>query len=44
MVEGAAAHLALAESIASGDADAAMQGADRLTAYLERFAQRVIDA
>jgi DNA-binding GntR family transcriptional regulator len=44
MVEGAAAHLALAENIASGDADAAMQGADRLIDYLERFAQRVISA
>ena len=44
MVEGAAKHLALAEQIASGDADAAMQGADVLMDYLERFAQRVINA
>ena len=44
MVEGAAAHLALAEQIAGGDADAAMHGADLLMDYLERFAQRVINA
>lgn len=44
MLEGAAAHLRLAEQIASGDDKAAMHAADLLMDYLELFAQRVINA
>jgi DNA-binding GntR family transcriptional regulator len=40
--EGAAAHLQLAEGIASGDAVEAVAGADRLSDYLQGFAERVI--
>ncbi len=43
MDEGAAAHLALAEGIASGVESAAIGGANRLLDYLEKFAQRVIN-
>lgn len=44
MIEGAAAHLRLAEQIASGDDEAAMHAADLLMDYLALFAQRVINA
>lgn len=40
--EGAAAHLQLAEGIASGDETAAVAGADRLSDYLQGFTERVI--
>ena len=40
--EGAAAHLQLAEGIASGDEAAAMAGAARLSDYLQGFTERVI--
>ena len=40
--EGAAAHLQLAEGIASGDEAAAIAGADRLSDYLQGFTERVI--
>lgn len=40
--EGAAAHLQLAEGIASGDEAAAIAGAERLSDYLQRFTERVI--
>ncbi len=40
--EGAAAHLQLAEGIASGDAVAAVAGAERLSDYLQGFTERVI--
>ncbi|MGJ7579115.1 GntR family transcriptional regulator [Variovorax sp. RHLX14] len=43
IVEGADAHMALAQGIATGDEAAAVAGADRLLDYLERFARRVID-
>ena len=38
--EGAAAHLQLAEGIASGDAAKAVAGAERLSDYLQDFAER----
>lgn len=41
--EGAKAHLALAKGISTGDEAAAIQGANQLLDYLERFARRVID-
>ena len=40
--EGAAAHLQLAEGIASGDEAAAIAGAERLSDYLQGFTERVI--
>jgi DNA-binding GntR family transcriptional regulator len=40
--EGAAAHLQLADGIASGDETAAIAGADRLSDYLQDFTERVI--
>lgn len=43
IAEGARAHHVLAEGIASGDAVAAVAGANQLMDYLERFARRVID-
>ena len=43
IVEGAAAHMALAKGIATGDEAAAVAGANQLLDYLERFARRVID-
>ena len=43
IVEGAEAHMALAQGIATGDEAAAIAGANRLLDYLERFARRVID-
>jgi len=43
IVEGASAHLALAQGIASGNEAAAVEGAKRLMDYLERFALRVIN-
>jgi DNA-binding GntR family transcriptional regulator len=43
MVEGANAHMELAEGIATGDEAAAVAGANRLLDYLERFARHVID-
>ena len=43
LLEGARAHMALAESIASGDEAAAAAGANQLMDYLERFAQRIIN-
>ena len=42
VTEGAAAHLQLAEGIASGDEAAAVAGADRLSDYLQGFTERVI--
>ncbi|KAF1021090.1 MAG: HTH-type transcriptional repressor RspR [Paracidovorax wautersii] len=42
--EAARAHLAMAESIASGNEAEAAQGASRLMDYLELFTRRVIDA
>lgn len=44
MRECAEAHLQMAESIASGDAEKAAHGSDVLMANLEAFARRVIDA
>ncbi len=41
--EGAEAHLALAQGITSGDEAAAVEGAQRLIEYLERYTRRVID-
>lgn len=43
IVEGANAHLELAQGIATGDEAAALAGARRLMDYLERFARKVID-
>ncbi|OGB29384.1 MAG: GntR family transcriptional regulator [Burkholderiales bacterium RIFCSPLOWO2_12_FULL_61_40] len=43
ITEGARHHLALAQGIASADETAAMQGADQLMDYLEKFARRVIN-
>jgi DNA-binding GntR family transcriptional regulator len=43
IVEGANAHLELAQGIATGDEAAATAGADRLMDYLERFARKIID-
>lgn len=43
IVEGANAHLELAQGIATGDEAAAMAGAERLMDYLEVFARKVID-
>lgn len=43
IVEGANAHMELAEGIATGNEAAAVGGANRLLDYLERFARRVID-
>ena len=43
ITEGARAHMALAEGIASGNEAAAVAGANQLMDYLERFARRVID-
>ncbi|MEH3085329.1 MAG: GntR family transcriptional regulator [Xylophilus ampelinus] len=42
--EGAQAHVAMAEAIASSDAAAAARGADQLMDYLEQFARRIIDS
>jgi len=42
LVEGAAAHLQLAEGIASADSAQAVAGAQRLSDYLHAFTQRVI--
>ena len=44
IVEGARCHMLLARGIESGESARAMEGADELVAYLERFAHRVIDA
>lgn len=44
IVEGARCHLLLARGIESASAEQAVQGADQLMDYLERFAHRVIDA
>eukprot|EP01035_Chromulina_nebulosa_P038389 gene38389-51855_t len=41
--EGARAHMQLAQGIASGDEAQAMDGAEQLMEYLERFARRIID-
>ena len=43
IAEGARAHMALAQGIATGDEAAAVAGANQLMDYLERFARRVID-
>jgi DNA-binding GntR family transcriptional regulator len=43
IVEGANAHLELAQGIATGDEAAAVAGANRLMDYLELFARKVID-
>jgi len=43
IVEGARAHLALAEGIATGNEAAAVAGADWLMTYLEQFARRIIE-
>lgn len=43
IIEGAHAHMQLAQGIATGDEGAAVAGAEQLTDYLERFARRVID-
>lgn len=43
ITEGARAHMALAQGIATGDASAAVAGAEQLLDYLEQFARRVID-
>lgn len=42
--EGARAHLAMAEAIASSDAAAAEQGAEQLMQYLARFTHRIINS
>ena len=42
LTEGAAAHLQLAEGIASGDEAEAVAGAERLSDYLQGFTERVI--
>lgn len=44
ITEGAQAHHAMAEAIASGNEADAARGAELLMDYLERFARRVIDA
>jgi DNA-binding GntR family transcriptional regulator len=41
--EGARHHLSLAQGIASANEKAAMQGADQLMDYLEKFARRIIN-
>lgn len=41
--EGARHHLTLAQGIASGNEKAAMQGAEHLMDYLEKFARRIIN-
>lgn len=43
IVEGAHAHLELAQGIATGDEAAAVAGAERLMDYLEVFARKIID-
>lgn len=43
IIEGANAHLELAQGIATGDEAAAVAGADRLLDYLEVFARKIID-
>ncbi len=43
IAEGARAHLALAQGIASGNEAAAVAGANQLMDYLEQYARRVID-
>jgi DNA-binding GntR family transcriptional regulator len=43
IVEGANAHLELAQGIATGDEAAAVAGAERLMDYLELFARKIID-
>ena len=43
IVEGASAHLQLAEGIVTGSEAAAVIGATQLMDYLDRFARRVID-
>lgn len=43
IVEGANAHLELAQGIATGDEAAAIAGAERLMDYLEVFARKIID-
>ena len=43
IVEGANAHLELAQGIATGDEAAATAGANRLMDYLELFARKIID-
>jgi len=43
ILEGANAHLALAQGIAGGNEADALAGAKRLMDYLERFAHRVIN-
>jgi|SRR3990167_7553153 len=43
IAEGARAHMALAQGIATGCEAAAVAGANQLMDYLERFARRVID-
>jgi DNA-binding GntR family transcriptional regulator len=43
IVEGANAHLELAQGIATGDEAAAIAGANRLMDYLEVFARKIID-
>ena len=43
IVEGANAHLELAQGIATGDEAAAIAGANRLLDYLELFARKIID-
>ena len=44
ITEGARRHMAMAEGIATGDAAAAIRGADSLMDYLEMFTRKVIDA
>lgn len=43
VLEGARAHMQLAQGVASGDEAQAMAGAEQLMEYLERFARRIID-
>jgi DNA-binding GntR family transcriptional regulator len=44
IVEGARRHMAMAEGISTGDAQAAAAGANALMEYLEAFTRKVIDA
>ncbi|GAB2474519.1 GntR family transcriptional regulator [Comamonas humi] len=43
IAEGARAHMALAQAIATGDEQAAASGAAQLMDYLEQFARKIID-
>ena len=44
ILEGALAHLELAQGISTGDEAAAITGANRLMDYLEAFARRIIES